>query len=190
MPGSWLETINIIILAINVALILISARHALSSTLYPKYDITRSVGGIETRIVEGKASLVGVNNYDATITLVNGGPVVAKDVQCEVRPLNSNNKDECKNACSQLELEVEKRSKLFPALAPNGSYMLWKGSCEGEASFMVKVRWRKYDVPECLPYFGKKYASESFCFDKFGNMRDCDECIDLLEPKLIELRPT
>jgi hypothetical protein len=183
MPGSWLETINIFILAINVALMLISAWHALSSTLYPKYDITRSlVGGMETRIVEGKVSLVGVNNYDITITLVNGGPGVAKDVRCEVRPLNSNNKDECKNACSQLELEVEKRSKL-PALAPNGSYVLWKGSCEGEASFMVKVCWRKYDVPEWLPYFVKKYAyaSESFCFDKFGSTHDCDECIDLLE---------
>ena len=183
MLGSWLETINIIniiILTINVALMLISARHALSSTLYPKYDITRSlVGGMETRIVEGKVSLVGVNNYDVTITLVNGGPGVAKDVQYEVRPLNSNNKDECKNACSQLELEVEKRSKWFPALAPNGSYMLWKGSCEGEASFMVKVRWRKY--PKWLPCFGKKYASESFCFDKSGSMHKCDECIDLLE---------
>jgi len=170
MLDSWLETI----------LMLISARHALSSTLYPEYYITRSlVGGMETRIVEGKVSLVGVNNYDVTITLVNGGPGVARGIQCEMIPLNSDNKDECKNACSQLELEVKKRSKLLPALAPKGSYVLWKGSCEGEASFMVKVRWRKY--PKWLPCFGKKYASESFCFDKSGSMHKCDECIDLLE---------
>jgi hypothetical protein len=140
------------------------------------------VGGVEIRRVEGKVSLVGVDNYDVTITLVNGGPGVAKDVQCEVIPLNSDNKDECKNACSRLELEAGKRSKL-PALAPKGSYVLWKGSCEGKASFMVKVRWRKYDLPEWLLYFVKKYAyaSESFCFDKSGSMHDCDECIDLLK---------
>jgi len=182
MLGSSLETINIGILIVNVAIAAISASisawHALSSTLYPEYYITRDITG----------SLIGVNNYDVTITLVNGGPGVARGIQCEMIPLNSDNKDECKNACSQLELEVEKRSKLLPALAPKGSYVLWKGSCEGEASFMVKVRWRKY--PKWLPCFGKKYASESFCFDKSGSMRDCDECIDLLEPKLIELRPT
>ena len=162
MLGSWLETM----------IKLISVRHASSSTLYPKYDITKDI----TKL------LIGVNSYDVTITLVNGGPGVAKGIQCEVMPLNSKNKDECKNDCLELELEMKMRSNLFsfPALAPNESHMLWKGSCDGEASFMVKVRWRN-DVPEWLPYFGKKYASESFCFDKFGNARNCDECVDLLK---------